>query len=293
MSSRAAVAAPAVKPRRIGHGPPPLSVPRGPRRVSGPARREIPDRRVRRRGDGGIVLGLIGVLGSLAEHRLLDRLLRGRTWIALVAFALIGIVTMQLGLLKLNGGIGRALEREAVLQRENAALSIENSELAAGDRVQSLATRLGMEFVPAGALRFLTANPRIDLARGVAALSAHVPSGSSEESGAASTTAAPSQGSGAEAPAPRSGASSGSSESPSGAPEESKAAPAQSAPAAPESGSASAESTSGSARSASGESTSASAGTAPGGERSPSTAPSGSSSAEAAPGGGTQAGPQG
>ena len=71
-----------------------------------------------------------------------------------MAFALIGIVTLQLGLLKLNAGIGRALEHEALLQRENAALSIENSELAAGDRVQSLAARLGMELVPPGSAAF-------------------------------------------------------------------------------------------------------------------------------------------
>ena len=83
-----------------------------------------------------------------ATHRLLDRLIRGRLWIGLVAFALIGIVTLQLVLLKLNAGIGRALEREALLQRENAALSIENSELAAGEQVESQAEHAGMELVP-------------------------------------------------------------------------------------------------------------------------------------------------
>ena len=47
--------------------------------------------------------------------------------------------------------------REALLQRENAALSIENSELAGGERVETQAARLGMQLVPDGALRFLTA----------------------------------------------------------------------------------------------------------------------------------------
>ena len=139
----AAAAAPAVQPRR------PLA-PRGPRRVSGPgasqraraarrARAGAPARRASRSA-------LISALESLAQHRLLDRLIRGRTWIGIVAFALIGIVTLQLGLLKLNGGIGRALEHEAVLQRQNAALSIENSELAAGTRVEARAAQLGMAF---------------------------------------------------------------------------------------------------------------------------------------------------
>ena len=64
---------------------------------------------------------------------------------------------MQLGLLKLNAGIGRALEHEAALQRENSALSVENSEVAAGDTVELQAAHMGMQLVPAGALRFLSA----------------------------------------------------------------------------------------------------------------------------------------
>jgi len=86
--------------------------------VSGPARPSTPARPARSRrvaGDAGLALGLISALEGLAQHRLLDRLIRGRTWIGIVAFALIGIVTLQLGLLKLNGGIGRALEHEALL----------------------------------------------------------------------------------------------------------------------------------------------------------------------------------
>jgi hypothetical protein len=94
---------------------------------------------------------------TLLGHPLLDRLIGGRAWIGLVAFALIGIVTMQLGLLKLNAGIGRALEHEASLQRENSALSVENSEIEAGDTVELQAAHMGMQLIPAGALRFLSA----------------------------------------------------------------------------------------------------------------------------------------
>jgi hypothetical protein len=93
----------------------------------------------------------------VTTHPLFDRLIHGRAWIGLVAFALIGIVTMQLGLLKLNAGIGRALEHEAALQRENSALSVENSEVAAGDTVELQAAHMGMRLVPAGSLRFLSA----------------------------------------------------------------------------------------------------------------------------------------
>ncbi|HEY2719208.1 MAG TPA: hypothetical protein VGI52_06215 [Solirubrobacteraceae bacterium] len=115
-------------------------------------------------------MGLLSTLEGLAQHRLLDRLIRGRAWIGLVAFALIGIVTLQLGLLKLNGGIGRALEHEAVLQRENATLSIENSELSAGARVQTGAAKLGMASVPVGAVRFLSAGGHGTVGKAAAAL---------------------------------------------------------------------------------------------------------------------------
>lgn len=172
MTPPAAAAAPAVRPRR------PLATDRrsasAPRRVSGPARTATtarPSNARDARGEAGLVVGLLAALEGLAQHRLLDRLIRGRTWIGLLAFALIGIVTLQLGLLKLNGGIGRALEHEALLQRENAALSIENSELAAGSRIEARASQLGMAFVPSGALRFLVARPYGDVAKAATALS--------------------------------------------------------------------------------------------------------------------------
>jgi hypothetical protein len=178
--------------------------------------RELPARRSAAE-HAGIALGLLDAIGRLSEHRLLDRLIRGRVWIGLVAFALIGIVTLQLGLLKLNAGIGHALQRESSLQRENAALSIENSEQAAGNLVESSAVRLGMEMVPVGSLRFLTARPSADVGKGAAALSTPVAgSASAGESASANTTAAGSSSSaeaaGATSSASQSSTSSGESE---------------------------------------------------------------------------------
>ena len=86
---------------------------------------------------------------------MLDRMIRGRWSIAVIAFALIGIVTLQIGLLKLNVGIGRSLERERTLERENATLGIENAELASPERIRQLAARLGMSPVSLTELRFL------------------------------------------------------------------------------------------------------------------------------------------
>src|SRR5439155_305969 len=102
-------------------------VPRAPRRVPGAGR-------PRAVAAGGAValprpLGSPGWgrralrrLATLADHPLLDRLLTGRAWIGLIAFALIGIVFMQVSLLKLNAGIGRSVERASILDRYNAEL---------------------------------------------------------------------------------------------------------------------------------------------------------------------------
>jgi cell division protein FtsL len=106
--------------------------------------------------ESGLVVGALAALRSVEGHPLLDRVIRGRAWIGIVAFALIGIVTLQLGLLELNAGIGRTLAQEQSLQREDAALSIENSELAAGNRVEASAAHLGMQIVPISSLKSLT-----------------------------------------------------------------------------------------------------------------------------------------
>jgi cell division protein FtsL len=229
MTPPAAAAAPAVRPRRA-------PAPRGPRRVSGPVGRapSIAPRRSTRPGAArsvnGFALGLISAVEALAQHRLLDRLIRGRMWIAIVAFALIGIVALQLGLLKLNGGIGRALEREALLQRQNAALSIENSELAAGPRVEALAAQLGMAFASPSQLRFLDSHPRADTARAAASLAAAAraaaqPTSEAASSGAVAPESSPS---GASEPASSQASSSQSSTSESSASESGEASTAES-----------------------------------------------------------------
>lgn len=164
-------AIPAVRPRRrapVGPSRPgvPLGPARRPRRVSGPAARPVPvaeptfpatgAARVPARERASARNRGLAPSSAWLSHPLLDRLIGGRAWIGIVAFALIGIVTMQLGLLKLNAGIGRALEHEAALQRENSALSVENSEVGSGDAVELKAAGIGMRLTPAGALRFLS-----------------------------------------------------------------------------------------------------------------------------------------
>jgi hypothetical protein len=269
-------AAPAVRART--HAPPrPLAPLRGPRRISGPlrpsrpARPDAPARTAPPAGAGygGLVLGALELVQRVSSHRLLDRLIRGRAWIVLVAFALLGIVTLQLALLKLNTGIGRSLERAAVLQNQNAAISIEDSELAAGGRVEETAARLGMTVVPDGMLAFLAAHPRRDAARAASVLSAPLQSAAVSETAPAASSQP--EGAGSEA-----GGGESSSSSAAGGGEAASSASA--------------------ASSAEGESTPATAGGEEGASPS-SSSPSGSSEAsssgEAAAGGGTQASPTG
>ena len=171
--------------RAPAHRSPARWDPLRPRRVSGPPRARPVQRGV---AGGGLVLQLLSLLERLSSHRLFERLIRGRLWIGIVAFALIGIVTLQLALLKLNGGVGRALEHEAQLQRENAALAIENSEMSAATRVQARAAQLGMVPAPTSKLSFLAARPHTEVGRAATALASHAQAqGTSTEEGAASS----------------------------------------------------------------------------------------------------------
>ncbi len=249
-----AVPAPAVRPRSRPRPLPdirtrPAPPRRRPRRVSGPTSRSR----------------TVSPAAGLTARPLLDRLIRGRIWIAVVAFALIGIVTMQLGLLKLNAGIGRALEHEAALQRENSALSIEDSEVAAGDTVELQAAHLGMQLIPTGTLKFLSAQPSAgETARAVAALNARASAssttGSSSQAESSEATPASAEASSATAAEGEAG-SEGSSSAQAGAPEAgAEASSASTAGAAGEGESQSAEGAAGESSPAASESAAASAG---------------------------------
>ncbi len=163
-----------------------LSSVRAPRRVSGPSppRRTTPAAPQRRLPRPLLALGR--GLARLSRHPLTDRVISGRWSIALIAFALIGIVTLQLGLLKLNVGVGHSLERAQTLERENATLGIENAELASPERIRQLAVRLGMSPVSLTQLRFLRASHGHAAAAGAAAR-LHAPAHPAGETGATST----------------------------------------------------------------------------------------------------------
>jgi len=134
--------------------------PRPARRVSGPVRRPVAVPRPARRPAVADTLGAraLAWLRTLPDHRLLDRLIGGRVWIVLLGGLLVGIVTMQLTLLRWNAGIGRAVEQSTKLEQSNAALRLEISQLSDTDRIVGLATQMGYVMPPQGSPRFLTAS---------------------------------------------------------------------------------------------------------------------------------------
>jgi len=98
-------------------------------------------------------------LRALPDAPWLDRLVRGSGWIPLVALGLLGIVFMQVTMLKLNAGIGRAVETAATLERQNGELRDQVSRLDSGERIEAVARKLGMVVPAAGSQRYVTVRP--------------------------------------------------------------------------------------------------------------------------------------
>jgi len=76
-----------------------------------------------------------------------------------------GIVAMQVSLLKLNSGIGRAVETTATLERQNSQMEADIARLASGARIRAAADKRGMVTPAAGEVHFLHVRPGQDAAR--------------------------------------------------------------------------------------------------------------------------------
>jgi hypothetical protein len=96
---------------------------------------------------------------------MLDRLLRGRSWIGLLGVLLIGLVALNVSLLKLNAQAGRNAEIVKKLRVQNADLRGRVSRLGSGDRLQEAAAELGFVMPAAGSVHYLTANTALDARR--------------------------------------------------------------------------------------------------------------------------------
>jgi cell division protein FtsL len=128
------------------------------RRVSGPVTRPRAVPAPRRARDTGV----FERLRALPDHRVVDRLLRGRAWICLIGVALMGIVAMQVSLLKLNAGISRAVETTATLERQNSGMEASIARLASGERIRAAADKDGMVTPAAGEVHYLRVRGAVD-----------------------------------------------------------------------------------------------------------------------------------
>ena len=153
----AATAAPrAAAGRRLGS----RTASRIPRRVSGPVRAGSS-----RLAGAGIALPRpidvrlprpsVGALtGALSRA---GGLLRGRGLIVVLAGALLGLVFLQVSLLKLHTQITQNIQRASALERDNAGKRATISNLDAGRRIQDVAGQRGMVMPGAGAVCYLDA----------------------------------------------------------------------------------------------------------------------------------------
>lgn len=125
------------------------------RRISGPAAgraRAQPERQQ------NLTVGAraLAVVRSLPDRSLVDRLVRGRAWIPVLGVLLVGIVAMQVEMLKLGTSLGRSLERTTTLQSQNESLQAGVATLADDQRIERIAAGMGMVMPTPGLLTFVS-----------------------------------------------------------------------------------------------------------------------------------------
>jgi hypothetical protein len=123
---------------RRGHASRSTAVPSRSRRISGPAKRRRATTSTKAR------FAFVARVAALADARLVDRVLRGRAWIGVVGVLLIGLVALQVSMLKLNAGIGASVERSSTLERQNSRLEASIARLSSADRIRAKARTLGL-----------------------------------------------------------------------------------------------------------------------------------------------------
>ncbi len=175
----------------------PAPAPRTPRRVSGPALSQAPARHApaprptparprpeprreparrgpapRRRQRVGLALPSSprALLRLLPDHRLLDRLIRGRAWIPVLGVLLAGIVAMRVEVLKLGVSVGRSVALVSQLQSENQTLRANVAGLSNAARVERLAATMGMVMPGPLDVHFIAASGANDLGAAVAGI---------------------------------------------------------------------------------------------------------------------------
>lgn len=148
-----------------------------PRRVSGPARPGLRPRTATPEPRRPLATRSLSFLRALPDHSLLDRVVRGRIWIPLLGVLLVGIVAMQVEVLKLNAGIGRSTVQAAAFQTENQQLRASVAQLGSDQTIESEAAKMGMKTAAPTSIGFLAGGGSQTVARAASAI--HAPDASS------------------------------------------------------------------------------------------------------------------
>ena len=98
----------------------------------------------------------------------LDNLLYGRGWIAIVFVLLAGIVFFNVDLLQMNRDIAATAQEAGEVKRENAKLRTEIARLGSSERIQQVAAEAGLVLPAPGEVRYLRSDPSVDARRAVA-----------------------------------------------------------------------------------------------------------------------------
>jgi cell division protein FtsL len=188
-SSAAAVAAPPAKRRKPSTRHATTQTPRGPaRRTSGPAKgrksaharqgaaaratrtagavaapRRAPARKPAKRAPRAQATRTAPLVQRLAHGRagaIADQMLRGRACVALVFALLVGIVFLNVSLLKMNGGIAATNAKATALEHENARLRSRIAPLGSSERIQREAVKRGYSLPAAGDVGYVTGTAR-------------------------------------------------------------------------------------------------------------------------------------
>jgi hypothetical protein len=170
------------------------TAPAAPRRKSGPVRRPEPKRTV----VAPRTVAAQRVVTRVAQGSatlLLDSILRGRAWVALVGALLAGIVFLNVSVLELNRGIASTSARTAKLERANSRIRGKVADLGSAERIQSMAEARGYILPLPGEVTYLRPSAS-DARRAAARIAAPDTTGQSavsspQSAGTATTMAAP------------------------------------------------------------------------------------------------------
>jgi cell division protein FtsL len=119
---------------------------------------------------GGALARPLLAIKTLPDNRLLDRIVRGRSWIPVLGVLLVAIVATQVEVLKVGQVVGNSTALASQLSARNGSLRNELADLSSPSRIERLATQLGMHTTGPTNVIFLTSGGRGSVGRAIAGI---------------------------------------------------------------------------------------------------------------------------